>query len=120
MRFTLIISHKSSFLPEQQADSDRQQQQLEYLAEVTKNYIYTKYISKSRDATFDALFRLPAGEEEAEGVCAVMTADSLRHWNRQELLAAQLEDHQTLAADKGRERGWSSCPAKVDSLNQPA
>ena len=35
---------------------------------------------------------------DADKVCAIMTADSPRHWDNNELLAAQKEDHQTLAA----------------------
>ena len=39
-----------------------------------------------------------AGEEEVEDFCAVGDSDILRHWNKKELLAAQLEVHQMLAA----------------------
>ena len=38
-----------------------------------------------------------AGEEAIEDICAVVTANSMRHLDEQKLLAAQLEVHQTLA-----------------------
>ena len=41
--------------------------------------------------------RRPAGDE-AEEVWVILPADSSRHWDEKELLAAQEEDHLTLSA----------------------
>ena len=37
-------------------------------------------------------------EEDGVKVCTIMTAESLRHWYKKELLVAKKEDHQTLSA----------------------
>ena len=96
------------------ADSDRYQWQLSYLAEFTNNF---KYIKGQLTALVDTFSRLPAEEKT-----------SPTQWNEKKLLAAQLEDHQTLAADGrlvagpgfllGREKErWS---VKTDPCSQAA
>ena len=77
----------ANFLPH----SDRQQRQLSYLAEMTADF---EYVAGPLNA--DALSHPPAGDEAKE-VCAVLPADSPRHWEEKELLAAQEEDHLNLA-----------------------
>ena len=42
--------------------------------------------------------RPPQAEEDADEVCAILPEDNPRHWDEQELLAAQQADKQTLLA----------------------
>ena len=91
--FKLKTDHRSlipSLLREKTSDSDRQQ--LSYLAEMTADF---EYVAGPLNAA--ALSRPPAGDEAKE-VCAILPADSPQHWDEKELLAAQEEDHLTLAA----------------------
>ena len=83
-----------SLLREKISDSDRQQRQLSYLAEMMADFEYVAGLLK---AAADALSR-PLVKNEADEVCAILPADSPRHWELLELLAAQKEDHLTLAA----------------------
>ena len=62
-----------SLLREKTSDSDRQQWQLSYLAEMTSDF---EYIAGPVKATEDALSRPPVGEE-ADKVCNILPADSL-------------------------------------------
>ena len=55
------------------------------------------YIAGLLNITADALPHPPA-DEDADKVCAIMTAESQRHKDKKELLAAQNEDRQTLTA----------------------
>ena len=83
-----------SLLREKISDSDRQQRQLSYLAEMMADFEYVAGLLK---AAADALSR-PLVKNEADEVCAILPADSPRHWELLELLAAQKEDHLTLTA----------------------
>ena len=56
-----------------------------------------EYVAGPLKAAAAALSRLPVGDK-AEEVCAILPADIPRHWDEKELLAAQEEDHLTLAA----------------------
>ena len=95
--FKLKTDHRSlipSLLREKTSNSDQKQRQLSYLAEMTADF---EYIAGPLNAAADALSSPPAEDEEEE-VCAILPADSPRHWDEKELLAAQEEDHLTLAA----------------------
>ena len=83
-----------SLLREKISDSDRQQRQLSYLAEMMADF---EYVAGLLNAAADALSRLLA-EDKADKVCAILPAESPQHWDTKELLAVQKEDHQTLAA----------------------
>ena len=48
-----------------------------------------QYIAGPLNATVDAMSRLPQAEEDADDVCAILQEDIPRHWDEQELLAAQ-------------------------------
>ena len=95
--FKLKTDHRfliPSLLREKTSNSDQQQRQLSYLAEMMADF---EYVAGPLNAAADTLSRLPA-EDEADEVCAILPADSPRHWDEKELLAAQKEDHLTLAA----------------------
>ena len=69
------MDHRSlipSLLREKTSDSDRQQHQLSYLAEMTADF---EYVAGPLNAAADTLSRLPAGDE-AEEVWAILSADS--------------------------------------------
>ena len=70
------------------------QHQISYLAEMTADF---EYVAGPLNAAAEALSHLLA-EDEADEVCAILPADSPRHWGEKELLAAQKEDQLTLAA----------------------
>ena len=55
-----------------------------------------EYVAGLLKAAADALSR-PLVKNEADEVCAILPADSPRHWDEKELLAAQEEDHLNLA-----------------------
>ena len=96
--FTLKTDHKSlipSLMREKTSDSDRQQRQLAFLAEMTANF---QYIAGPLNAAVDRMSRLLPAEEDADKVCAILPEDNPRHWDEQELLAAQQADKQTLLA----------------------
>ena len=83
---------------EKTSDSDRQQRQLAFLAEMTANF---QYIAGPLNAAVDAMSRPRQAEEDSDEVCAILQADIPRHWDEQELLAAQQADKETLlAADR--------------------
>ena len=72
--FTLKTDHKSlipSLMREKTSDSDRQQRQLAFLAEMTANFQYI--------AAADALSCLPQTEEDADEVCAILPEDNPHH-----------------------------------------
>ena len=94
--FALKTDHKSqipSLLREKTSDSDRQQRQLAFLAELTSNF---QYIAGPLNAAADAMSRPPQAEEDSDEVCAVLQEDIPHHWDEQELLAAQQADKETL------------------------
>ena len=99
--FTLKTDHKSlipSLMREKASDSDRQQRQLAFLAEMTANF---QYIAGPLNAAVDEMSRPPQAEEDSDEVCAVLQEDIPCHWDEQELLAAQQADKETLlAADR--------------------
>ena len=99
--FTLKTDHKSlipSLIQEKTSDSDRQQRQLAFLAEMTANF---QYIAGPLNAVADAMSRLPQAEEDSDEVCAILQEDIPRHWDEQELLAAHQAYKETLlAADR--------------------
>ena len=71
--------HKSlipSLMREKMSDSDRQQQQLAFLAKMTANF---QYIAGPLNAAADAMSRPPPAEEDADEVCAIMPEDNPRH-----------------------------------------
>ena len=76
-----------SLLKEKTSNSDRQQRQLSYLAEITADF---EYLAGPLNTTADALYRPPA-EDKADEFCAILPADSPRHWDEKVLLAAQKE-----------------------------
>ena len=80
------------------SDSNRQQRQLAFLAEMTTNF---QYIAGPLNAAADAMSCPPQAEEDSDEVCAVLQEDIPCHWDEQELLAAQQADKETLlAADR--------------------
>ena len=81
---------------EKTSDSDRQQRQLAFLAEMTANF---QYIAGPLNAAADAMSRPQPAEEDADEVCAILPEDNPHHWDEQELLEAQQADEQTLLAD---------------------
>ena len=93
-KFLLMTDHwrlVSSLLREKSSDCDRQQYQLSYLAGMMLDF---EYVAGPPSAAANALSSLPA-EEEADEVCVILPANSQRHWNEKDLLAAQKEDHLT-------------------------
>ena len=70
--FTLKTDHKSlipSLMREKTSDSDRQQRQLAFLAEMTANF---QYIAGPLNAAADVMSRPPPADEDTEEVCAIL------------------------------------------------
>ena len=81
--FMLKTDHKSlipSLMREKTSDSDRQQRQLAFLAEMTANFQYT---AGPLNAAVDAMSRRPQAEEDADEICAILPEDNPRHWDKQ-------------------------------------
>ena len=77
--FTLKTDHKNlipSLMLEKTSDSDRQQRQLAFLAEMTANF---QYIAGPLNDAADAISRPPPAEEDADAVCAILQEDMPRH-----------------------------------------
>ena len=75
------ISVTPSLLREKTSDSDRQQRQLSYLAEMTNNFAY---VAGRLNAAADTLSRLMVEEEDADEVCLPMTTESQGHWDKKD------------------------------------
>ena len=111
--FVLRTDHKSlipSLLREKTSESDRQQRQLSYLAEMTNNF---SYISGPLNTVADALSRPPAEDKGEDEVCAITQEENPRLWCEEELLKAQEADKETLAAaDRLVNRGEFAYPTQ--------
>ena len=115
--FVLRTDHKSlipSLLREKTSESDRQQRQLSYLAEMTSDF---QYVAGPLNTVADAMSRPPPEDKDEDEVCAITQEENPRNWKEDELLMAQKADKETLsAADRLVATGEFSWPKKRGGL----
>merc|ERR1711911_340056 len=79
---------------EKTSESDRQQRQLAYLAEMTSDF---QYVAGPLNTVADAMSRPPPEDKDEDEVCAITQEENPRNWREDELLMAQKADKETLS-----------------------